>query len=76
MLWFGFACVGSTGPVAYAVLAQRFPPEMTGRVATALNGSMLALVFLLQNRIGLCSTCGRAPPPAAGIRRAIPGRWA
>lgn len=53
VLWFGFACVGSTGPVAYAVLAQRFPPEMTGRVATALNGSMLALVFLLQSLIGL-----------------------
>jgi hypothetical protein len=53
VLWFGFACVGSTGPVAYAVLAQRFPPAMTGRVATALNGSMLALVFVLQNVIGL-----------------------
>jgi hypothetical protein len=53
VLWFGFACVGSTGPVAYTVLAQRFPPEMTGRVATALNASMLSLVFVLQNVIGL-----------------------
>lgn len=53
LLWFGFAAVGSTGPVAYAVLAQRFPPGLTGRVATALNGSMLALVFVLQNVIGL-----------------------
>ena len=44
--------VGSAGPVAYAVLAQRFPPELTGRVATAMNGSMLALVFVLQNVIG------------------------
>jgi predicted MFS family arabinose efflux permease len=52
-LWFLFACVGSCGPIAYAVLAQRFPPELTGRVATALNGSMLALVFVLQNVIGL-----------------------
>ncbi|MCO6416730.1 MFS transporter [Siccirubricoccus sp. KC 17139] len=52
LMWFLFACVGSCGPVAYAALAQRFPPELTGRVATALNGSMLALVFLLQNLIG------------------------
>jgi predicted MFS family arabinose efflux permease len=52
LLWFVFALVGSCGPVAYAALAQRFPPELTGRVATALNGSMLALVFLLQNLIG------------------------
>ena len=51
-LWFLFACVGSCGPVAYAALAQRFPPELTGRVVTALNGSMPALVFLLQNVIG------------------------
>jgi hypothetical protein len=39
--------------VVYAALAQRFPPELTGRVTTALNGSMLALVFVLQNLIGL-----------------------
>jgi len=53
LLWFGFAAVGSCGPVAYAVLAQRFPPALTGRVATAMNGSMLALVFVLQTVIGL-----------------------
>jgi hypothetical protein len=52
-LWFAFAAVGSSGPVAYALLAQRFPPALTGRVSTAMNGSMLALVFLLQAAIGL-----------------------
>jgi predicted MFS family arabinose efflux permease len=52
-LWFGFAFAGSCGPVVYAALAQRFPPELTGRVATALNGSMLALVFVLQYLIGV-----------------------
>ncbi len=51
-LWFAFACLGSSGPVAYATLAQRFPPELTGRVATAMNFSMLTLVFLLQWGIG------------------------
>lgn len=53
LVWFGFAAAGSTGPVAYSVLAQRFPPALTGRVATALNFTMLALVFTLQNLIGL-----------------------
>lgn len=52
LLWFAFACAGSTGPTAYALLAQRFPPELTGRVSTAMNGTMLTLVFLLQNAIG------------------------
>ena len=51
--WFVFAAVGSCGPVAYALLAQRFPPALTARVSTAMNGSMLALVFLLQSVIGL-----------------------
>jgi hypothetical protein len=53
LLWFGFACVGSAGPISYSVLAQRFPPELTGRVATLLNFSMLCTVFLLQTVIGL-----------------------
>jgi predicted MFS family arabinose efflux permease len=53
LLWFGFACVGSAGPISYSVLAQRFPPELTGRVATLLNFSMLCLVFALQTVIGL-----------------------
>jgi hypothetical protein len=53
ILWTAFAFVGSCGPVAYAALAQRFPPALTGRVVTALNGSMLALVFGLQAGIGV-----------------------
>jgi predicted MFS family arabinose efflux permease len=52
VLWFGFAFSGSCGPASYSLIAQRFPPELIGRVATAMNGSMLALVFLLQNLIG------------------------
>jgi hypothetical protein len=52
-LWFVFAAAGSCGPVAYTLVAQRFPPALTGRVATAMNGSMLVLVFLLQSGIGL-----------------------
>lgn len=52
LVWFGFALAGSCGPASYALIAQRFPPGMVGRVATVMNGSMLALVFVLQNLIG------------------------
>lgn len=52
VLWFLFAFGGSAGPAAYAVIGQGFPPELAGRVATAINGSMLVLVFLLQYVIG------------------------
>ncbi len=51
-LWCLFALCGAAGPAAYAAIAQRFGPELAGRVATAINGSMLLLVFLLQNAIG------------------------
>jgi MFS family permease len=51
-MWFLFAFLSSSGPAAYAALAQRFPPELAGRVATAINFSMLLVVFVLQNAIG------------------------
>jgi MFS family permease len=66
LLWFGFAFSGSCGPAAYALVAQRFPPALVGRVATALNGSMLLLVFLLQNLIGV--VLDQFPQPS-------PGHW-
>jgi predicted MFS family arabinose efflux permease len=52
LLWYGFSFSGSCGPASYSLIAQRFAPELVGRVATAMNFSMLALVFLLQNAIG------------------------
>jgi hypothetical protein len=36
----------------YAAVGQGFPPELQGRVATAINFSMLVLVFILQTGIG------------------------
>ncbi|MGG5818296.1 MFS transporter [Falsiroseomonas sp. HW251] len=51
-LWFAFALFGSAGPTGYAVIGQRFGPELAGRVATAINVAMLAMVVLLQNAIG------------------------
>ncbi len=52
VLWFTFALAASAGPSGYAAIGQRFGPELAGRVATAINASMLGLVFLLQNAIG------------------------
>lgn len=46
----GFAVGG--GPTGYAAIGRDFGAEMQGRVATAINFSMLCLVFLLQNAIG------------------------
>lgn len=53
VVWFIFAFSGSAGPMGYAAVGQRFGPEYAGRVATAINGSMLVLVFILQYAIGL-----------------------
>lgn len=52
LLWFLFAFAGASGPAGYAAVGQRFGAELAGRVATAINASMLALVFVLQNAIG------------------------
>ena len=53
LIWFAFAVSGSSGPSGYAAVGQRFGAEYAGRVATAINASMLALVFVLQTVIGL-----------------------
>lgn len=50
--WFLFSFCGSVGVVGYAAVGQGFPPELQGRVATAINFSMLVLVFILQVAIG------------------------
>jgi MFS family permease len=52
LIWFAFAVSGSSGPSGYAAVGQRFGAEYAGRVATAINGSMLVLVFVLQYVIG------------------------
>jgi len=51
-IWFFFSFCGSVGVASYAAVGQGFPPELQGRVATAINFSMLVLVFLLQTGIG------------------------
>lgn len=51
-IWFLFSFCGSVGVAGYAAVGQGFPPELQGRVATAINFSMLVLVFILQTGIG------------------------
>lgn len=52
LVWFLFAFLSAAGPTGYSAIAGRFPPELAGRVGTAINGAMLGFVFLLQNAIG------------------------
>jgi MFS family permease len=51
-VWFLFSFCGSVGVAGYAAMGQGFPPELQGRVATAINFAMLVLVFILQTGIG------------------------
>jgi predicted MFS family arabinose efflux permease len=51
-IWFALAFCGGVGPAAYAAVGQSFGAELAGRVATAINASLLALVFVLQNAVG------------------------
>jgi MFS family permease len=52
IVWFLFAACGASGPAGYAAVGQRFPAELAGRVATAINVAMLVMTFVLQNAIG------------------------
>ncbi len=49
-LFLGFSAFGS---LSYPLLATRFPPEVTGRVVTAVNLVMFTLAFVVQFGVGL-----------------------
>lgn len=51
-LWLGFGFFGTSGIVTYAALSQTFPPELTGRVNTALNLLVFITAFAGQWGIG------------------------
>ncbi|WP_424811147.1 MFS transporter [Roseococcus sp. YIM B11640] len=51
-IWFTFAMMATAGPTGYAAVGQRFGPELAGRVGTAINSTMLAIVFALQYVLG------------------------
>jgi len=52
VLWALFPFFASAGPAGYAAIAQIFPVEQTGRVATAINAATLAGAFALQTAVG------------------------
>ena len=51
-LWVLFGIFGTTGIVPYAVLSQRFPLHLSGRVNTALNLLVFVAAFAAQWGIG------------------------
>jgi MFS family permease len=50
LIVYAFGAIAPT--LAYALLTQRFPPEMSGRVTTAVNMTMFAAVFAAQWGVG------------------------
>jgi hypothetical protein len=73
-VWFAFSLVTAAGPSGFAAVAQRFPPGLAGRVGTAMNLSMLVVVFFLQNAIG--AVLDMWPRTASGGWDAEGYRWA
>ncbi len=52
VLWALYMGLSPFGSLAYALLAARFPRDMTGRVLTALNMVMFMLAFAVQYGVG------------------------
>ena len=50
--WVLFIGLSPFGTLSYALLAPRFPKEMTGRVVTALNMVSFMLAFAVQSGVG------------------------
>jgi hypothetical protein len=57
LIWIGWGFFGTSGSLAFAILSQEFPINMTGRATTALN----LLVFLTALARGLCHCIRRIP---------------
>jgi MFS family permease len=53
LIWGLFTCFGMTGTLYYSVLAQAFPPEVSGRVTTALTTLFFIAAFLVQWLVGV-----------------------
>jgi predicted MFS family arabinose efflux permease len=62
-LWIAFGLSGAATTLPYAVLSQRFPASLSGRVTTGVNLLIFAIAFALQWGIGAII---RAFPPAPG----------
>jgi sugar phosphate permease len=75
VLWCLFGFFGTSGILPYAVLSQSFPPQLSGRVNTAVNLLVFVTAFMAQWGIGSvielwpASTAGGYAP--AGYRSAF-----
>ena len=71
-LWRLFGFVGTSGILTYATLSQDFPPQLSGRVNTALNLLVFVAAFIGQWLIGIIAGCWPEPEPgrlaAMGLR--------
>lgn len=72
LLWFGLGLVFSVGNLAYALLAEHFPRELSGRVTTALNLAAFVGAFGLQWGMGVAVDMFGA----RGMATADAYRWA
>jgi hypothetical protein len=52
VLWPLFGFFGTAGILPYAVLSQSFPPQLSGRVNTAVNLLVFVTAFMAQWGIG------------------------
>lgn len=78
LLWILFMGLSPFGTMSYALLAGRFPRDMTGRVVTALNMVTFVLAFAVQFGVGAIInlwpvTDGRYAPD--GYRVAFGACW-
>ena len=71
-LWLGFGFFGTSGILAYAALAQRFPVHLSGRVSTAINLLVFVAAFAGQwaigGIVGWWPQPGQGQFPVAGLR--------
>lgn len=60
-LWLLFGFFGTSGILAYAGLSQDFPPQLSGRVNTAINLLVFVAAFVGQWLIGIITGCWPGP---------------
>lgn len=53
LIWIGWGFFGTSGSLAFAILSQRFPVNMTGRATTALNLLVFLTAFASQWAFGV-----------------------
>lgn len=52
ILWTAYGVLGASGILTYAVMAEHFPPTLSGRVNTTLTLVMFSLIFVFQSLVG------------------------